>query len=107
MSVTVESSPRPLSGWGRTATHHPLVSRPVDVSSVLASFRDHSRGVIAPGPGRSSGDAAERTGGLIIDTASLSHIGALNEVVVAIAVGGGRVLCSSAAPRSTGRRLPG
>ncbi len=89
MTVTVESSPRPLSGWGRTAPTTALVSRPVDASCVLASMHDHSGGIIARGLGRSYGDAAQCTGGLTIDTAGLDHIGALNEVVGTIEVGGG------------------
>jgi decaprenylphospho-beta-D-ribofuranose 2-oxidase len=89
MTVTVESSPRPLSGWGRTAPTTALVSRPVDVSSVLSSLREESGGVIARGLGRSYGDAAQCTGGLTIDTAGLRHIGALDEVVGTIEVGGG------------------
>jgi decaprenylphospho-beta-D-ribofuranose 2-oxidase len=80
---------RPLSGWGRTAPTTALVSRPVDVSSVLASLRQRSGGVIARGMGRSYGDAAQCTGGLTIDTTALSHIGRLDEVVGTIEVGGG------------------
>ncbi len=89
MTVTIESSPRLLSGWGRTAPTTALVSLPVDVSSVLASLREESGGVIARGLGRSYGDAAQCTGGLTIDTAALNHIGALNEATFTIEVGGG------------------
>ncbi len=88
MTITVESLPRPLCGWGRTTPTTSLVSRPLDVSSVLASFSDH-RSVIARGLGRSYGDAAQCTGGLTVDTAGLSYIGELDEVVGTIEVGGG------------------
>ena len=89
MTVTGESCSRPLSGWGRTAPTTALVRRPVDVSSVMASFDGHSGGVIARGLGRSYGDAAQCTGGLTLDTSGLSHIGTLDEVVGMIEVGGG------------------
>ena len=88
MTLTAESLPRALCGWGRTTPTTSLVSCPVDVSSVLASFCDHSS-VIARGLGRSYGDAAQCTGGLTIDTAGLSQIGTLDEIVGTIEVGGG------------------
>ena len=92
MSVTVESSLRPLSGWGRTTPTTALVRSPVDASSVLASFDAHPGGVIARGLGRSYGDAAQCSGGLTIDTVALSHIGALDQAAFSIEVGGGVIL---------------
>ncbi len=89
MSVTLERSLRPLSGWGRTAPTTALVCRPADATTVLASFGAHSGGVIARGLGRSYGDAAQCTGGLTLDTAGLSHIGELDEAARTIEVGGG------------------
>ena len=75
MTATVDSSPRPLSGWGRTMPTTALVSRPSDVPSVLASMCDNSGGIIARGMGRSYGDAAQCSGGLTIDATGLGHIG--------------------------------
>jgi decaprenylphospho-beta-D-ribofuranose 2-oxidase len=89
MTVTVERSLRPLSGWGRTAPTTGLVSRPVDLSSVHESLRGQPGSAIARGLGRSYGDAAQCTGGLTIDTCGLTHIGALNENAGTIEVGGG------------------
>ena len=89
MTVTVESSQRQLSGWGRTAPTTALASRPVDVSCVSASFRGHPDGVIARGLGRSYGDAAQCSGGLTIDMGGFDHIGVLDEATFTIEVGGG------------------
>ncbi len=89
MTVTVEVSPRQLSGWGRTMPTTSLVSRPVDAASVALAFRSQPGGVIARGLGRSYGDAAQCSGGLTIDTSGFADIGVLDEASGTIAVGGG------------------
>ena len=89
MTFAIEISPEPLCGWGRTTSTTALVSRPVDIASIELALRTQSDGVIARGLGRSYGDAAQCSGGLTIDTAGLSHIGALDESAGTIEVGGG------------------
>ncbi len=92
MTTTVDSSPRPLSGWGRTMPTTALVSLPPDAPSVLASMCDNTGGIIARGLGRSYGDAAQCSGGLTIDATGLGHIGALDETAGTVEVGGGVTL---------------
>jgi decaprenylphospho-beta-D-ribofuranose 2-oxidase len=89
MTVTVETSPRQLSGWGRTAPTTAMVGRPVDAASIEAAYRTHAGGIIARGLGRSYGDAAQCSGGLTIDASAFSHIGPLDRESGTIEVGGG------------------
>ena len=89
MTLTVDVSPRLLSGWGRTTPTTTMVTRPIDARSIEAALRTHTPGVIARGLGRSYGDAAQCSGGLTIDLTGLDQIGAIDEDAGTIEVGGG------------------
>ena len=92
MTLSVDVSAQPLSGWGRTTPTTAMVSRPTDTSSIEEVLRTATSGVIARGLGRSYGDAAQCSGGLTIDLGGLDSIGAIDESSGTIEVGGGASL---------------
>ncbi len=102
------ASTRVLSGWGRTAPSVATVVRPADgrqVLELLARASEPSDGtpgsgshpsqlapagrIIARGLGRSYGDAAQRAGGLVVDTSALDSLGPIDPDRGLVEVGSG------------------
>lgn len=91
---------RRLTGWGRTAPalSHVLTPRSVEeISAAVATVNDANasgpdhlrRGVIARGLGRSYGDSAQNSGGLVLDLSRFNQIHELNaETALAVVDGG-------------------
>ena len=78
-----------LSGWGRTAPSLAAVASPGDEESIVGLLETARRPIIARGLGRSYGDAAQSSGGVVVETAQLAEIGTLDEGTGCIEVGGG------------------
>ncbi|MGP8059778.1 MAG: FAD-binding protein [Acidimicrobiales bacterium] len=64
-----------------------------EIATVLSpQAGDGGRGVIARGLGRSYGDAAQSSGGVVLDTAGFADIGAVDPTTGLVTVGGGASL---------------
>ncbi len=85
----LEASAQELTGWGRTAPSLARVTSPADEASIVGLLEHARRPLIARGLGRSYGDAAQSSGGLVVETSHLSRIGELDEETGCIEVGGG------------------
>ena len=85
----LDTTAQVLSGWGRTAPSLAAVARPGDEESIAGLLETARRPIIARGLGRSYGDAAQSSGGVVVETSQLAEIGTLDEGTGCIEVGGG------------------
>lgn len=94
---------RTLTGWGRTAPSTAQVLATSDVSEIQAAVRAVAeqndgkprhlrRGVIARGMGRSYGDPAQNSGGLVVDMQPLNHIHSIDTETAIVDVDAGVTL---------------
>ena len=88
--MSAPTTERVLTGWGRTAPSGARVVRP-DGPREVAKLLTH-RPVIARGLGRSYGDAAQRAGGVVVDTSGMASIGPIDARTGTVTVGGGAPL---------------
>ena len=88
-SAALDTELKRLTGWGRTAPamSHVLTPRSVEeISAAVATVNDSNasspahlqRGVVARGLGRSYGDSAQNSGGLVLDMSRFNRIHELN-----------------------------
>ncbi len=91
-----------VTGWGRTITSGAVRARPrnlAEIEQLLEGGRQDpaggpAGGIIARGLGRSYNDAAQSTGGLVIDLAALSSISEVDPTSGSVTVGAGATIAS-------------
>ncbi|WP_420108006.1 FAD-binding protein [Mycolicibacter arupensis] len=93
LSTELQTTPRRLTGWGRTAPSVAQVLSTPDVDviakAVARSAESGGRGVIARGLGRSYGDNAQNGGGLVIDMTALNRIHSMDAATALVDVDAG------------------
>jgi decaprenylphospho-beta-D-ribofuranose 2-oxidase len=95
-----------LTGWGLTMPSRATVQLPRDASDVAREVADVGpRGLLARGAGRSYGDAAQNSGGTVLDVAALHDVEVLDDGDV---IAGGGALFADLIPvlLARGRFLP-
>jgi decaprenylphospho-beta-D-ribofuranose 2-oxidase len=88
----VQGQPRLLTGWGRTSPTSADVVTPTSRDDVLAAIAAGSatgRGILARGLGRSYGDPAQNSGGVVIDMRGLDRIHEINDDDATVTVDAG------------------
>ena len=84
------TTPKRLTGWGRTAPSVARVLSTPDAETIVEAVTSaDGRGVIARGLGRSYGDNAQNGGGLVIDMTALNRIHSISAETRLVDVDGG------------------